>query len=101
MSGEHIFCEPEHDVLTGVIDWGDVTIGDPAIDFVGLHHVGGKEFVESVLMRHQNTIDSAFWQRIDFYLHYSPFSQLLYGSYTKDEAFTLRGIEELRLMFGE
>lgn len=64
-------------------------------------NVGGKEFVERVLMRYQNTIDTAFWQRIDFYLHYGPFSQLLYGSYSKNETFTLQGIEGLRLMFGE
>ncbi len=99
LSGEHVFCV--QDVLTGVIDWGDVTIGDPAIDFVGLHHVGGKAFVERVLMRYQNTIDTAFWQRIDFYLHYGPFSQLLYGSYSKNETFTRKGIEGLRTMFGE
>src|SRR6266566_401550 len=35
---EHIFCDPVHGVLTGVIDWGNATIGDPALDFVGLHH---------------------------------------------------------------
>lgn len=101
LSGEHIFCEPERDVLMGVIDWGDVTIGDPAIDFVGLHHVGGKEFVEHVLLRCQNTIDTAFWQRIDFYLHYRPFSQLLYGSYSKNETCMRQGVEGLRTMFGE
>lgn len=32
---EHIFCDPVHGVLTGVIDWGDATIGDPALDFEG------------------------------------------------------------------
>ncbi len=99
LSGEHIFCE--QDVLTGVIDWGDVTIGDPTIDFVGLHHVGGKAFVEQVLMRYQNTADTAFWRRIDFYLHYGPFSQLLYGCDSKNETFTRKGIEDLRTMFGE
>jgi len=101
LSSEHIFYEPERGVLTGVIDWGDVTIGDSAIDFVGLHHEGGKEFIEQILMRYQNTVDTAFWQRIDFYLRYGPFSQLLYGSYSKNETFTLQGIEGLRTMFGE
>ncbi len=101
LSGEHIFCGLERGVLTGVIDWGDVTIGDPAIDFVGLHWVGGKQFVEQVLMRYQNTVDSALWQRIDFYLHYGPFAQLLYGAYSKNETFTLQGIAGLRLLFGE
>ena len=101
LSGEHIFCESKQDVLSGVIDWGDVTVGDPAIDFVGLHWVGGKQFIEQIVMRYQSTIDTAFWQRIDFYLHYGPFSQLLYGSYSKNKTFTTQGIEGLRLLFGE
>lgn len=88
-------------MLTGVIDWGDVTIGDPAIDFVGLHRVGGKQFVEQIIMRYQNTLNGAFWQRLEFYLHYGPFSQLLYGSYSKNETFIKQGIEGLRLMVGE
>ena len=101
LSSEHIFCEPSRDVLTGIIDWGDVSIGDPAIDFVGLHWIGGKKLMEQILMRYKNTTDSAFWQRIDFYLHYWPFSQLLYGSYSKNETFFQLGIEGLRLLFSE
>jgi len=96
---EHIFCDSEHGVLTGVIDWGDVTIGDPAIDFVGLYWTHGMQFTEQILMRYQHPIDTGFWQRMDFYLCYSPYSLLLYGSYSEDEAFTAQGIEGLRTMF--
>ncbi len=99
LSGEHIFCE--QDVLSRVIDWSDVTIGDPAIDFVGLHWIGGKQFIEQIVMRYQNTIDATFWQRIDFYRCYAPFSQLLYGSYSENEAFTIQGIQGLHSIFGE
>src|SRR5205085_1752402 len=49
LAGEHILCDPERSTLTGVIDWGDATIGDPAMDFVGLHVDRGKEFTELVL----------------------------------------------------
>jgi len=99
---EHIFCDPERGVLTGVIDWGDVTIGDTAMDFVGIYWTYGKQFVERILMRYQHyqhPIDTGFWRRMNFYLCYSPYSQLLYGSYSKDETFTAQGIEELRTMF--
>ncbi len=96
---EHIFCDSEHGMLTGVIDWGDVTIGDPAIDFVGLYWTHGMQFTEQILMRYQHPIDTGFWQRMDFYLCYSPYSLLLYGSYSEDEAFIAQGIEGLRTMF--
>jgi len=96
---EHIFCDPERGVLTGVIDWGDVTIGDTAMDFVGIYWAHGKQFTEQILMHYQHPIDVGFWQRMNFYLCYGPYSQLLYGSYSENETFTAQGIEELRTMF--
>jgi aminoglycoside 2''-phosphotransferase len=95
--GGHIFCDPQHGLLTGVIDWGDSTIGDPAIDFVGLHLRGGREFIERVLAHYQGTIDDAFWQRLDFYTHYKPFSELIYGSFGNEQIFE-QGKEGLRLL---
>ena len=96
---EHIFCDPVSGVLTGIIDWGDATIGDPAMDFVGLHNGCGREFTEHVLARYKGTIDAAFWKRVDFYLCYGPFSELLYGAYSGSEKFIAKGIVGLRAMF--
>jgi aminoglycoside 2''-phosphotransferase len=96
---EHIFCDPLRGLLTGVIDWGDATIGDPALDFVGLHHGRGQEFTERVLAPYQCTIDAAFWRRMGFYLRYGPFSELLYGAYSGSEKFIAQGIEGLHAMF--
>lgn len=96
---EHILCDPEHGMLTGVIDWGDATIGDPTMDFVGLDSGRGREFTERVLADYQGAVDGAFWQRMDFYLCYGPFSELLYGAYSESEKFIANGIEGLREMF--
>lgn len=71
---EHIFCDVEHGMLTGIIDWGDATIGDPAQDFVGLLVGRGRAFTERVLAHYQGVVDVAFWRRMDFYLCYIPFS---------------------------
>src|SRR6266516_984512 len=79
---EHIFCDPLRGVLTGVIDWGDATIVDPALDFVGLHSGRGSELTEHVLACYKGTVDAAFWKRMNFYLCYRPFSELLYGVYS-------------------
>ncbi len=96
---EHIFCDPGRGVLTGVIDWGDVTVGDPALDFVGLHGSHGRAFVESVLADYTGKIDHAFWKRMDFYLSYGPFAELLYGAYSDREDFIEQGITGLRTLF--
>jgi aminoglycoside phosphotransferase (APT) family kinase protein len=37
---EHLLVEPPA-ALLGVIDWGDVAIGDPALDFAGAYYLGG------------------------------------------------------------
>ena len=34
---EHLLVDPQTEELTGVIDFGDATIGDPAADFVGVY----------------------------------------------------------------
>jgi aminoglycoside 2''-phosphotransferase len=99
LGSEHILCEPERGVLTGIIDWGDITIGDPALDFVGLHWRGGRDFVQNVLAHYQGTIDAAFWQRMDFYLSYSPFAELLYGAYSENAEFITQGITGLHTLF--
>lgn len=96
---EHIFCDPERSILTGVIDWGDANIGDPAIDFVGLHLTHGREFTKQVLAREQGVVDASFWKRIDFYLCYPPYSELLYGAYGGGETFIARGLAGLQEIF--
>ncbi len=96
---EHIFCNPEQGMLTGVIDWGDATIGDPALDFVGLHRRYGRAFIERILKEYQSIVDVAFWQRVDFYLQYKPFAELLYGAYCENEQFTEQGMANLHAMF--
>ena len=101
LAGEHILCGPQRGILTGVIDWGDATIGDPTMDFVGLHNCHGRVFTEQVLAGYQGTVDTAFWQRMDFYLCYGPFSELLYGAYSESEKFIAKGIDGLREMFRE
>ena len=34
---EHILIDPRSGEVSGIIDWGDAVIGDPAVDFAGLY----------------------------------------------------------------
>src|SRR5690606_13803533 len=45
LSPEHVRFDPDAAVLTGVIDWGDVRIGDPARDFIFLYEDWGTDFL--------------------------------------------------------
>ena len=46
---EHILVDPASGRPSGIIDWSDLSIVDPAVDFVGLRHWRGAAFAEAVL----------------------------------------------------
>ena len=58
--------------ISGIIDWGDTAIGDPAIDFTGLLASYGKDFVERVLSRYRGRVDASFRDRCNFMLGGNP-----------------------------
>ena len=45
---KHVYFDPDTGGLTGIIDWGDTCIQDPAFDFFGLWAYG-ERFIDSVL----------------------------------------------------
>lgn len=49
VSPGHVLVDAEHGRVTGVIDWGDATIGDPARDFIFLYEDWGVDFLELAL----------------------------------------------------
>lgn len=73
---DHILLDDDRR-LAGVIDWGDATIGDPALDFAGLDTL----LRRLVLARYEGAVDDGFVQRIEFYRWLVPFHWLNYGLY--------------------
>ena len=45
---EHVLVQPQTHALSGVIDFGDVVVGDPALDFAGMIVLGDEEFMLEV-----------------------------------------------------
>lgn len=56
-AAEHVLIDPAGGTLTGVIDWSDMAIGDPLVDFAGLFHWGGEPLVRSVLANYSGSLD--------------------------------------------
>jgi aminoglycoside phosphotransferase (APT) family kinase protein len=73
---DHILLNDEGR-LVGVIDWGDVTIGDPALDFAGLDTLLRRH----VLTHYRGPRDSGFAQRIEFYQWLRPLHEINFGLY--------------------
>src|SRR5262249_50701735 len=67
LNGEHILYNPARGAISGIIDWGDAAIGDPAIDFTGLLATYGEDFTERVLAHYQGEVDASFCDRMHFY----------------------------------
>ena len=78
LGAEHIL---EHDgALTGVIDWSDAAVTDPALDFARLHRDFGSAFLSSVVKAYGGLDDlEATMARITFFARCAALEDLAYG----------------------
>lgn len=98
LAPEHILHEPETGQLSGVIDWGDASLGDPAQDFTGLHRELGQEFAASVFAHYQRAIKGdveTFWQRVRFYGSIGPLHEIRFGQLSGDDEHIAHGLAAL------
>ena len=76
LTRSHILVEGEH--VTGVIDWADVSVGDPAVDFAGLYHWGGEAMFRAGIERYP-VADTGLAERARFVATCVGFYDLFYG----------------------
>jgi aminoglycoside phosphotransferase (APT) family kinase protein len=55
---EHILVDSRSGRVSGIIDWGDTVIGDPAIDFACLYAWYGESWLENVLGHYTGKLDA-------------------------------------------
>jgi aminoglycoside phosphotransferase (APT) family kinase protein len=61
---EHVLIDPSTGRLAAIIDFADLCIGDPSVDFAGLLAIGGIGFVDEVLASYRLPIDGLFFDRL-------------------------------------
>lgn len=93
LSPEHILFERERKSISGIIDFGDARIGDPAYDFQFDY---GDDFLLEVMSNYQGQIDDTFLRRLEFYNRRWPFHEILYGLCCNKSEHVHRGMENLR-----
>jgi aminoglycoside 2''-phosphotransferase len=64
VSPEHVLVAGDPPALSGVIDWSDVQLGDPAFDFVYVYEDWGLPFLDLVLEAYRPERDADFRPRI-------------------------------------
>ncbi|MCA1669184.1 MAG: phosphotransferase [Thermomicrobia bacterium] len=92
LGGDHLLLDPQDGHLAAVIDWGDVSIGDPAQDFCGLPVA----WLPALLASYGGIVDVTFADRIAFYRSLAPYHTLVFGLRAGGERFVEQGLAELR-----
>ena len=54
---EHILIDPHTCSVSGIIDWGDAAIGDPAVDLAGVYTQYGEQGLRDILTHYTGTLD--------------------------------------------
>jgi aminoglycoside phosphotransferase (APT) family kinase protein len=91
---------PEHvlvrdGIVTGVIDWTDALVGDPAIDFAWLVHGVRDDFGRDVLAAY-GAVDEAFLERARFLHVLGPFYEVHYGLFSSQPQLIESGLAGIR-----
>jgi aminoglycoside 2''-phosphotransferase len=98
---EHVLVDPATHALTGVIDFGDATIADPAHDFTsilegGLRRVLGPKGVEACLTAYgPGARGLGFAARARFFHFLLPFHEVLGGLELRDDEILEEGLRHI------
>ncbi|HDW8007242.1 TPA: aminoglycoside phosphotransferase family protein [Bacillus cereus] len=96
----HILFNKQNKRISGVIDFGDAQIGDPAFDFAGLYYDFGDEFTTSVYEQYSTLIshhDPLLIHRITTFYQYSPLlHNIIYNFESENELEFITGTEQLK-----
>lgn len=88
---DHLLVDPATGDLTGVIDFEDASIGDPAFDFTGV-----LRSLPTALSAYDGQVDETFLGRIRFYQFIVPLHEVRYGSETRSAEHVANGLSALR-----
>ncbi|WP_263700904.1 aminoglycoside phosphotransferase family protein [Bacillus thuringiensis] len=98
----HILFDNQNKDISGIIDFGDAQIGDPAFDFAGLYSDFGHEFTTSVYEQYSTLTshhDPLLIHRITSFYQYSPLlHNMIYNFENKNELEFLACIEQLKVI---
>ncbi|MDA0815775.1 MAG: aminoglycoside phosphotransferase family protein [Chloroflexi bacterium] len=86
VSAEHLLAD-EHGRLSGVIDFAEARLADPALDFAGVLNRFGWRDLEVVLANYEAPVDATLLERARIYIEIAPI-------YSVTDGFTALGASE-------
>lgn len=93
--GWNIIYRTDLKKISGVVDWADCRIGDPALDFAELIYDYGEPYAEEVLGFYGHHAGKGFMDRARLYLKLEGFRDLHYGIATDSAEFVEKGRKKI------
>ncbi|GMU41626.1 MAG: hypothetical protein AMXMBFR23_24920 [Chloroflexota bacterium] len=94
LSGDHLLVDAEG-VLSGVIDFADALIADPALDFAGVLNDLGPRDLDRVIDAYPGTLDADVERRIRFYIEVAPIFRVAYGEAARGPEERAAGVRQI------
>ena len=80
--------------LTGIIDFGNAAVADPALDFAGVLNDLGWRDLERVWAHYDGLVDADVERRVRFYMAVEPIYMVLYGEAAEGPAERATGVRK-------
>jgi len=96
---EHVLIDPATAAITGIIDWSDAALVDPAYDFGLIHRDLGPAALAAALSGYLTGDHAALRERAIFYARCALLEDLAYGVQTGLDAYTEKSLTALEWSF--
>jgi aminoglycoside phosphotransferase (APT) family kinase protein len=98
---EHVLVDRVTGTVTGIIDWSDAAIVDPAYDFGLLYRDLGPAAVDAALRRYRTDVHdlAALRQRAAFYARCTVFEDWAYGIETQQDKYVEKSLAAMEWLF--
>lgn len=100
LAAEHVLYDPTSLAITGIIDWSEIAVGDPALDVAALFHWGGREFVDIVLSSYVGPVDELMLRRAQYLAACRGVADIVFGLERDRRVYVEAGLRALGLTIG-
>ena len=100
LAAEHILIDLDAGEITGVIDWSELAVGDPAIDVAGLCHWGGTGLAAAVLSHYRPRADEGLLARARYFGACRGVGDIVFGLESGRPEYRAAGARALELCIG-
>lgn len=95
LGDEHILWNVEKKKISGIIDFGDINIGDPDYDFMYPYEEWGEANVRGILQYYPHNNHTLLFKKLEFFRRADTLNLALIGVHRKDESVLHKALAEL------